>query len=125
MRRSLAVTAASLLFLSAAAFLAVAQSDEMSLDGCGEKKSAVAFPHKAHAELMECATCHHTQEGLTADSGDEVPTCKSCHLDPTEEGALDCAQMSPSKNPYHVNCMGCHKKEKKGPVKCDECHPKA
>ena len=28
------------------------------------------------------------------------------------------------KESFHKQCKGCHQKEKKGPVKCDQCHPK-
>ena len=34
-------------------------------------------------------------------------------------------QMSLKKNPFHINCVGCHKEQGAGPAKCDECHPKA
>lgn len=98
--------------------------ENISLDGCGEKQAAVAFPHKAHWELSDCTTCHHTAEGLTADSDTDVKTCKSCHVKPEEEGTPDCSQMSLKKNPYHMLCVDCHKKEQKGPTKCTECHPK-
>ncbi|MBI5419457.1 MAG: cytochrome C, partial [Deltaproteobacteria bacterium] len=28
------------------------------------------------------------------------------------------------KEAFHTQCKNCHKKEAKGPQKCDECHPK-
>jgi hypothetical protein len=68
--------------------------------------------------------CHHTNEGLTADSGGEVEKCTACHLDPEDAATPSCSEMSPKKNPYHLNCMGCHKTEGKGPTKCDDCHAK-
>ena len=90
------------------------------------KKSAVNFPHSAHLELTECTTCHHTNEGLTADSDMEVQPCVACHQNP--EGEIpDCAQMSLSKNPYHITCVTCHKESgsENAPTKCDGCHPPA
>jgi hypothetical protein len=114
---------ATLLFVGALVVAGTAP-DEISLDGCGEKKAAVAFPHGAHLELTECTTCHHTAEGLTAESDMEVKTCKSCHLNPEAEDTPSCSEMSLSKNPYHKLCISCHKEQAKGPSKCNDCHPK-
>ena len=39
--------------------------------------------------------------------------------------------MSQKKNPYHINCVPCHKEAvakdeaSKAPTKCNQCHPKA
>jgi len=101
--------------------------ETITLDACTSKKSAVEFTHQAHGELTECTTCHHTQEGLTADSDMTVEPCSSCHLDPADAATPDCTQMSLSKNPFHINCVGCHKESgsENAPTKCDDCHPKA
>ena len=123
MRKALLGFAIGALILAAPAMmLAVAQDDEMVLDACAEKQAAVKFPHKAHEGVGPCSTCHHTQEDLAA--GGEAEKCTSCHLNPEDEATLDCSQMSTSKNPYHKNCVGCHKEQGKGPSKCTECHPK-
>ena len=50
---------------------------DATIDGCMAKKSAVEFPHAAHFELTECATCHHTNDGLAAGSDMDVPSCAS------------------------------------------------
>ena len=114
---------ATLLFVGA--IVVAGTGDEViSLDGCGEKKAAVEFPHKAHQEVTECTTCHHTAEGLTADSDVEVKSCKSCHLNPENAETPSCSEMSMSKNPYHKMCISCHKEQGKGPTKCNDCHPK-
>ena len=97
----------------------------ITIDDCMNKKSAVEFPHAAHWEVTECTTCHHTQEGLTADSGEEVQPCGSCHNEPEDAETPKCSEMSLKKNHYHINCVTCHKESEAGPVKCDECHPKA
>ena len=99
---------------------------DATIDGCVAKKSAVEFPHAAHFELTECTTCHHTNDGLAAGSDMDVPSCASCHKDPEGE-TPDCAQMSLSKNPYHIACVTCHKESgsEAAPTKCDGCHPKA
>lgn len=106
-----------------------AQPDKIVLEKCGEKKESVHFDHTAHvARESNCTKCHHTDEGLTADSG-EAQKCRDCHFEPKDD-ALDCSEMSPKKNPYHMQCMGCHKDAvkvdaaAKAPTKCAGCHLK-
>ena len=101
--------------------------ESVTIDDCVDKKAAVEFPHAAHYEVTECTTCHHTSEGLTADTvgSMEVQACGACHTSPEEATTPDCSQMSLKKNPYHITCVGCHKESSAGPSKCDECHPKA
>lgn len=111
--------------LIAVAPIAAEAPESTTIDDCVSKKSAVEFPHAAHFEVTECSTCHHTQEGLTADSGEAVKPCGECHTSPEAAETPDCSQMSLKKNPYHITCVGCHKEQGAGPAKCDECHPKA
>jgi len=101
--------------------------DNITIDVCVAKKAAVEFPHSLHNETIECATCHHTQEGLTAGSDVTVEACSSCHVEPADAATPDCAQMSLTKNPYHINCVTCHKEDgaENAPTKCNDCHPKA
>ena len=101
--------------------------ESTTIDDCVDKKAAVEFPHAAHYEVTECTTCHHTDEGLTADSvgGMDVQVCGACHTTPEEATTPECSQMSLKKNPFHITCVGCHKENEAGPAKCDECHPKA
>ncbi len=99
------------------------------LDDCMKKRPAVTFPHQAHFELTECTTCHHKQEGLTIEaleSGVEVKRCAVCHLNPEEKSTPDCTQMSIKRNPYHINCVNCHKESgsENAPTKCKDCHVK-
>jgi hypothetical protein len=134
MRKLFIYTSIGALVLAAGAFVATASAADMptniTLEGCGTKQPPVAFDHAKHAEGAKCASCHHTQPDLTATSG-EAATCVSCHKDPKDE-ALDCAEMSPKKNPYHITCMGCHKDsvkkdaslKGKAPTTCKECHKK-
>lgn len=106
----------------------VAEAPETAtIDDCMDKKAAVEFPHKVHWELTDCTTCHHTSEGLTADADMEVQPCSACHVEPEAETTPDCSQMSLKKNPFHINCVDCHKESGKetAPTKCDDCHPKA
>ena len=72
-----------------------AQPDKVVIEKCGEKKESVHFDHTAHVpRASDCTTCHHTDEGLTADSG-ETQKCRDCHFEPKDD-ALDCS-MSRSR----------------------------
>lgn len=128
MRRSiliLGVAAFALLVANVSLAATAADAPEnVTIDQCMDKQAAVEFTHKAHWDRAECTACHHTQEGLTAESDMEVESCISCHKDPAEAETPNCTEMSLRKNPYHVNCVDCHKTEAAGPTKCTECHPK-
>ena len=118
---------------SFAAAVAATIPDEVTIDDCQSKQPAVTFPHKAHTELTDCVTCHHTQEGLTADTVADatIEKCASCHAEPEDAATPKCTEMSLSKNPFHSGCINCHKDalkenaEAKAPTKCAECHPKS
>ena len=110
--------------------MAAPPPEEVTVDDCVAKKSAVIFKHKAHGELTPCSTCHHTQEALTADSG-EAEKCSTCHIEPEKAETPKCSEMSTKKNPFHLGCISCHKDavakdaSVAAPTKCDGCHPKA
>lgn len=90
---------------------------KVTIDKCKKKKSAVTFDHGKHAkEIKDCKSCHH--------KGKEQQACSSagCHAGKAEGKRPGCEEMSPSKNPYHIKCMGCHKKMEKGPRGCADCH---
>lgn len=99
---------------------------KITIDDAAKKQPAVTFDHTAHAKLGKCETCHHTQKGLTDKSTDEVATCASCHTTPEKATTPKISEMSPTKNPYHILCVKCHKDSKnaKAPTKCAECHKK-
>ncbi len=137
MRRLFLALLTSAVLLLAAARPTPAQAtdppDEMTLDSCGDTKTPVEFPHKAHFEDLECTACHHSQEELTleaAQGGMEVEVCSDCHLEPEEEDTPACTEKSLKKNPFHINCVSCHRDAKaedeslSAPTKCAECHPK-
>ncbi len=63
------------------------------------KNGNVTLPHKVHAEMMDCKTCH----------GDSPP------------GPIE----GFSKDQAHALCQGCHKEKGAGPTKCQECHKKS
>jgi hypothetical protein len=97
-------------FGAPAAFSADAP-DTVTIKKVGDKKSAVTFSHAGHAKTIDCFTCHHA-----AKTKEEIKGCAECHG--KDEKA------SPAKTAYHNNCKGCHQKQKAGPTKCNDCHPK-
>jgi len=131
--RKIALTGLALVILAAAAVAWAAEPPEkITIKDCADKKAPVEFPHKAHFEVTDCVTCHHTSEGLTAETVAkmDVATCGSCHVAPEKAETPKCSEMSAKKNPFHLLCLGCHKEELaknaelKAPTKCNECHPK-
>jgi cytochrome c553 len=99
---------------------------KVTIDDAAKKQPAVTFDHAAHGKLTKCETCHHTQKGLTEKSTDEVATCASCHMNPKDAATPNQAEMSMTKNPFHMGCVKCHKDSKNAnaPTKCAECHKK-
>ncbi len=128
MKRSLFFGMSILALAAVALFAATAKEapETATLDQCMKKQPAVTFTHNAHTELTECTTCHHKQEGLTADSDIEVTRCVECHLEPAEADTPSCTELSLKKNPYHILCVNCHKESGKdaAPTKCAGCHVK-
>ncbi len=66
------------------------------------KPGSVTFNHKTHTTGMKCTTCHAEEAG----------------------GPIDGFNKTVAKDKAHAKCHDCHKKEKKGPQKCAECHKK-
>jgi len=74
------------------------------------KMGTVTFNHAAHQkQFSDCTKCHH--------KGIDAGACKTCHL--AKKG-----DAPKAKDAFHKQCKGCHKKMKKGPTKCKECHVK-
>lgn len=88
------------------------------IKACAKKQPGVAFDHEAHTkkQKIECKTCHHTGKN-------ESCSTAKCHAGKAEGKRPGCEEMSLTKNPFHVTCIGCHKKGE-GPKKCKECHKK-
>ena len=111
--------------------------ENITIDQCATKKAPVEFPHKAHFEFATCVDCHHTTEGLTVENWAEmeVATCGSCHIEPEKAETPKCSNKKKTDNPFHINCVGCHKEvkakakaegtETTAATKCTACHPKA
>ena len=92
-----------------------APPEKMVIKEIQKTKAPVAFNHKAHgAVAKDCKACHHKD-----DAGKEQKcSAAKCH------GAKAEGKKVELKEAFHKQCKDCHKKEKKGPQKCDECHPK-
>ena len=105
--------------------------DKATIDGCKKKKPAVVLDHKLHVDAkIACTECHHEHKALKAGDAVEVKKCSACHLKPEKADTPVCTVASKKKNAYHLQCVGCHVKEKqKNPKlvvtgKCVECHKK-
>lgn len=122
MRKTLFVVAILALFV-ATAYAAI--PDNVMIDKAKAKQPGVSFPHAKHVEVVKsCDTCHHTNKGVTAAKAAEVKACTSCHLNPKDAAVPNMAEMSMTKNPFHMECVKCHKADKKGPTVCKDCHKK-
>ncbi len=131
--RKYALTGMFVLAMTAALVALAADVPEtITIKECADKKAPVEFPHKAHFEHAACIDCHHTSEGLTAETVAtmDVATCGSCHIAPETAETPKCSETSAKKNPYHIACIDCHKAyvvehaDSKAPTKCNDCHPK-
>ncbi len=132
---SIAVVTASL-FLVVGLCVAAAP-DVIPMDNAGykkHKKTVVQLSHTKHAVdyKIACGECHHDDAGkpLELKDGDPVQGCGECHKEFGKLAKADKKLKKPAKikkyhkEALHANCIGCHKKIKKGPKKCSECHPK-
>ncbi|MFP4473959.1 MAG: acidic tetraheme cytochrome c3 TmcA [Desulfatibacillaceae bacterium] len=82
----------------------------------------VPFNHEEHnekAELWDCIVCHHygEEDELIPDMTSEGMECSECHYE-GDGFPMDVVRA------YHLNCRGCHKERKQGPVTCGQCHPR-
>lgn len=100
---------------SASVIVAGNAPETVTIKDVQKVKTAVVFPHKAHADrIKNCAECHHK------DAAGKEQSCFACHK---AEKKGDVVSM---KDVMHTKCQGCHKKDatKKAPTKCDGCHKK-
>ena len=102
----------------------------IKIDEAAKKQPAVTFDHAKHGDTLakNCGVCHHTQKDITKAVAEankvDIKKCSTCHLDPKDDKMPSMREMSLTKNPFHIRCIGCHKDEKKGPVACTGCHKK-
>ena len=125
MRRTTAI--GLLLCILVATFAFAHYPTTIKLDATAKKQPPVPFNHAKHGDTLAktCDTCHHTNKGLTKAQTDKVDVkkCSECHLDP-KGNVPSMREMSLTKNPMHIRCIGCHKEQKKGPTVCNKCHVK-
>ena len=99
----------------------------VTIDAAKAKQPGVVFSHDKHRTKLvpKCETCHHMNKGLTEANAAsaKVQKCASCHLDPKGK-VPGMRSASLTANPFHINCIGCHKEQKKGPTVCKDCHKK-
>ena len=126
MRRTVPITLV-LMFVAAIAF--AHYPGKIRIDAAAKKQPAVTFDHAKHGDTLakSCGTCHHTQKTLTKEQTNtvDVKKCQECHLDPKAANVPGMREMSLTKNPMHIRCIGCHKELKKGPTVCKDCHVKS
>ena len=119
-----------IVFLFAAATALAHYPATIKIDEAAKKQPAVTFDHAKHGDtyVKNCGTCHHTQKDITKAVAEankvDIKKCSTCHLDPKEEKIPSMREMSMTKNPFHIRCIGCHKDNKKGPTVCKDCHKK-
>ena len=100
---------------SAGVIVAADAPEKVTIKDVQKAKSAVVFPHKAHADrIKNCAECHHK------DAAGKEQKCFACHKAEKKDAA------NSLKDVMHAKCKDCHAKDatKKAPTKCDGCHPK-
>jgi hypothetical protein len=100
---------------SAGVIVAADAPEKATIGDVQKVKSAVVFPHKAHADRVgNCQECHHK------DAAGKEQKCFACHKAEKKDAAVAL------KDAMHTKCQGCHKKDasKKAPTKCDGCHKK-
>lgn len=113
MRKFAALIAVTVAVFFCLGVAVAAPPDKISIKAIQKTKSPVAYNHKMHSEkVKDCKTCHH------ADAAGKEQACTKCHGAKAEGKKVD------AKEAFHQQCKNCHKKEAKGPQKCDECHPK-
>jgi c(7)-type cytochrome triheme protein len=103
-----------------------AQPDQITLESPSFKtreRPPVPFPHLRHIEAgLSCKDCHHRYEkGENVidegelEAGKPGIRCHECHSSKSNPKVRDA---------FHRQCIDCHKKSKKGPLFCGECHRK-
>jgi len=117
----------AIVVVSAFLFVSAYSQEEMtSVDSsvfAKPERTPSVFRHDEHNEkagIEECNKCHHVYEDgkLLEDESSEDQLCSDCH-------ELKSSGSTPAlMKAFHMNCKGCHLKEKKGPVMCGECHLK-
>ena len=108
----LTVLAVAFAFICSPVFAAT-PPDKIMIGEIQKMKGPVPFDHKQHVAIAkDCKSCHHS------DQPGQEQKCFACHKDKADGKKLSL------KDAFHKQCMDCHKKEGKGPIKCNDCHSK-
>jgi hypothetical protein len=115
--------------------------DTVAIAALSELYEPVEFDHAMHADLADCARCHHHTTGTGpaspscghchpgAEPGADV-SCRGCHapdpfsaqnLKKLEEPGLYHLDKPGLKAAYHLKCLSCHR-ETDAPTGCQDCH---
>ena len=86
-----------------------------------KRRPPVHFPHEVHmAGDLACTDCHHRYENgknildeSELEEGTPNIQCRACH---TTQSRVNLRRA------FHRQCIGCHRREKRGPRLCGECH---
>ncbi len=68
-----------------------------------------------------CVSCHEEKKPMVP--GEKVSACSRCHYEKAGKGSREL--LLTRTDAFHDQCMGCHKKEQKGPYgddACSQCH---
>lgn len=90
------------------------------------QRGTVTLTHAKHAQLAECAVCHH-------ESRPEMPlesphqACRACHTEPPIPPVITGIRQAMHDTANRVGvCYSCHMEEAAAgnavPTKCSECH---
>ncbi len=103
-----------------------AQEDviQINSDELGEhQRPIVTFSHQRHADMIECARCHHDYDEFGSNLGGDGRPCSECH------GQAQVSNPVALMKAFHLQCKGCHEKSAATgrhdpPRTCGRCHEK-
>ena len=108
--------------------VANSQEDMLLIDNSAfdnPQRPPAVFKHDEHneiAQIEECNQCHHVYDdngNLMEDESSEDQSCSDCHdLEPS-------GKKPGLMKAFHRNCKDCHRRQKKGPLMCGQCHVRA
>ena len=94
MKKSLFILAVSFIFGISVLFAATIPKGDMKIKKVGDIQGQATYNHEKHSKIKG------------------ADDCKGCH------------EAVKTQANAHKLCTTCHRNEKKGPVKCNECHVK-
>ena len=87
------------------------------------QRPIVTFSHQMHADMIECARCHHDFDEFGANHWGDGQSCGECHT------PIPGSNPIPLMKAFHLQCKGCHNKaaatgRHDPPRTCGRCHEK-